>query len=138
MPRYSSDLQKERTRQLFTKHGHTRENGTAEYRSWKAMTQRCTNRRNPKWDRYGGRGITVCDRWRQFENFFADMGTRPIGKTLDRYPDPDGNYEPCNCRWATPKEQQANRRLNGAKLSAAVKQSWITRRQKYGTTGRIT
>ena len=76
------------------------------------MVQRCTNPNNHKWPRYGGRGITVCERWRTYENFLADMGPRPAGMTLDRYPNNDGNYEPGNCRWATPTEQQNNTSFN--------------------------
>ena len=84
---------------------------TPTYRSWYAMKRRCTNQKYRDFRLYGGRGIKVCDRWKSFENFFADMGVRPEGKTLDRI-DNDGNYESGNCRWATPKEQQANRREN--------------------------
>ena len=80
------------------------------WNSWVAMRQRCTTPSAPSYERYGGRGITVCDRWRDFANFLADMGVRPAGMTLDRWPDNDGNYEPSNCRWATPKDQAANRR----------------------------
>jgi hypothetical protein len=74
-----------------------------------AMLQRCEYLRHKSFARYGGRGITVCESWHAFENFLADMGQRPAGTTLDRI-NPDGNYEPGNCRWATPLEQRHNRR----------------------------
>ena len=79
------------------------------YRSWTAMIARCTYPSQPQYESYGGRGISVCERWRSFDNFLADMGERPAGTTLDRI-DNDGTYEPGNCRWATPTEQQTNKR----------------------------
>jgi hypothetical protein len=71
------------------------------------MINRVTNPNHERWEAWGGRGITVCDRWREFANFLADMGERPPGTTLDRR-DNDGNYEPGNCRWATPQQQGMN------------------------------
>lgn len=82
------------------------------YRSWQSMIQRCTNPNATKYKRWGGRGIEICERWMVFANFLTDMGVRPAGMTLDRYPDKNGNYEPDNCRWATPKQQAANRNRN--------------------------
>jgi hypothetical protein len=84
-----------------------------EYAVWRQMNQRCTNPRSQRYDRYGARGIRVCEAWaRSFEAFLADMGRRPSdGHSLDRI-DNDGNYEPGNCRWATKAEQNRNRSDN--------------------------
>lgn len=78
------------------------------YRSWDAMMQRCYNPKNIGYGIYGGRGIRVCQRWHLFENFLADMGLRPKGKTVDRLKSAK-DYSPDNCRWATGREQRLNR-----------------------------
>ena len=101
-------LQKERTgaasREANTTHGMSR---TPTHISWRSMMNRCANPKTPGFSNYGGRGIKVCERWLKFENFLTDMGVRPLGTTLDRK-DNNGGYDPDNCRWTTPKEQQNN------------------------------
>lgn len=97
---------------LHITHGHSR-NGrhTHAYSAWHAMHQRCRSSASHYY-RYSGRGIIVCERWRRFENFLADMGEPPSPKhSLDRI-NGDGDYEPGNCRWATPKEQMRNMSRN--------------------------
>lgn len=101
-----------------TTHGATRRcnrlNSTPEYRSWRSMRARCEQPKHIGFHLYGGRGIRICERWTSFENFLADMGPKPGPNfSLDRI-DVDGNYEPSNCRWATPVEQSNNRRPHWA------------------------
>lgn len=92
-----------------TKHGMT---GSRVWWAWWNMQQRCFNLNGHEYHNYGGRGISVCDRWRtSFANFLADMGEPPAGMSLDRI-DVNGDYEPGNCRWATAKEQARNMRTN--------------------------
>jgi hypothetical protein len=125
-------------------HGMT---GSPEWNSWSSMIARCYNPKATRFDCWGGRGITVTDRWRGehgFVNFYADMGPRPKGCTLDRI-DCDGNYEPGNCRWATHQEQLTNRHStrfiehDGKRLSLAewsrvsgISGGTIAHRLRYG------
>lgn len=100
----------ERAKQTPLKHGHTKQRVFSKtYQSWACMISRCTNPNTTAFKHYGGRGIKTCDRWLEFENFLADMGERPEGKTLSRNNN-DGNYEPSNCCWDTPANQARNRR----------------------------
>lgn len=80
-----------------------------EYRSWSSMRTRCQNPKYHYFHRYGGRGVSICSRWNDFSAFLEDMGPRPEDTSLDRFPNPDGNYEPSNCRWATRAQQRNNR-----------------------------
>ena len=112
------------------KPGRTRKHGgyigdypIPEMRSYTSMKQRCLNPKATGFKNYGKRGIKICDRWLGndgFKNFLADMGPRPAGKSLDRFPNNDGNYEPGNVRWATAKQQRGNRQRRQADVPNAA------------------
>ena len=106
------EVNKSGARERFTRHGFARMNAvTPTWKSWRAMHDRCLLRKHHAWKNYGGRGIRICDRWlNSFEVFLKDMGERPGREfSIDRI-NPDGNYEPGNCRWADRLTQRRNRR----------------------------
>jgi hypothetical protein len=109
-------LAREKTIKRNTTHGLSK---TRAYSVWTGMLQRCLNPRHRAYAFYGGRGITVCERWLIFENFFADMGEPPEGRTLDRHNN-DLGYRKANCHWATRAEQIANRRPSKRKRRRAT------------------
>ena len=105
-------LRGEQVAERSTKHNQAhRGKWTPTYRTWCSMWSRTRATKGEMFKKYGSRGITVCERWRTFENFLEDMGDRPAGLTIDRI-DNDGNYEPGNCRWATDSQQQHNTRTS--------------------------
>lgn len=114
--------------QVSLKHGRAR---TATYQAWADMKVRCTNPEHSLYPRYGGKGISVCKRWAQFESFYLDMGERPRGKVLGRR-DVRGNYEPSNCVWTT-LEEMANARTGVAKITfRGITQSLVQWARTYG------
>lgn len=133
--------------------------GTPTYRAWITMKTRCLNKKHPSYKNYGEKGIKICKRWlKSFKNFFADMGIKPQGYTLDRK-NPYGDYEPSNCKWSTPKEQANNRtdnvylshngitktigawevflRINKDVLRSRIKMGWETERALFAPVRKI-
>ncbi len=103
-------IARERMTVMNTKHGECIGERSAEWSIWRGMHGRCYTRSSTSYPNYGGRGIRVCERWKIFENFLADMGRKPFPSAqIDRI-DNEGNYEPSNCRWVTPSQNSRNRR----------------------------
>ena len=106
-------LRSEHLKLIKTSHGHY---NSRTYHSFYSMKARCTNEKHEQFKDYGGRGISICKRWDNFQNFLEDMGERPDGYTLDRI-DVNGDYEPSNCRWLLAEEQNRNKRIHKEKIA---------------------
>jgi len=133
---YRVDLGRTRAATLRLRHGEAGDGKTTtEYRIWGSMLSRCRNVRHQLYKNYGGRGITVCDRWLVFENFLSDMGRRPPKRSLDRINNSRG-YERENCRWATAKEQARNQRGNKWVAVRGVRKTLAEWLELTGTTRR--
>ena len=120
-------LQKKLAKESHTKHKMC---GTPTYNTWGRMIQRCNDKKDVDYKDYGGRGITVCSRWLEFENFFEDMGTRPDGLSIERVNNNKG-YSPDNCKWATSTEQNRNKRLGKNNKTGIAGVNWHKRYQRY-------
>ena len=114
------------------KHGHTKGKKTVEYIAWESMKRRCSDENHPEYHHYGGKGITVCERWiHSFENFLEDMGKKTSkNHSLDRIFG-NGNYEPSNCRWATGSQQSINQKIRNTNTSGHKGISWEKRRGSW-------
>lgn len=104
---------------------------TVEYHVWTRMRDRCFNPNTPKFKHYGGRGITICERWNSFENFLEDMGERPTNRHSIERKDVNGNYEPSNCIWTTQTVQSRNQRIRTDNSTGISGVSWNKKLQKY-------
>lgn len=119
--------------ELQTTHGKS---SSCEYKTWANMIARCTNPKEHYYANYGGRGITICDRWKNsFEEFYADMGDRPSGNYSIERLDVNGNYEPSNCVWATSFQQQRNIRVQRNNKTGITGVAWVPELKRY--TARI-
>lgn len=120
-------LRLDRLRETLVTHGKSK---TGAYSSWEGMMQRCKNPKASNYYNYGGRGIRICDRWLDFENFYSDMGDRPNGLSLERV-DVNGNYCKENCRWDNPSNQSFNQRKSSNNTSGKTGVSWSKSRCKW-------